>query len=114
MHGLSDEMVIASYIKVVRIMMELCGFRNIVVLFGLSFVLMLLDLLGVLLIAKLIQEMVNPGSFQDFLFSLNLPLSGLTSLITGFINNANALVVISVTFILRVGFSILSLNWIST
>ena len=113
MHGLSDEMVIASYIKVVRIMMELCGFRNIVVLFGLSFVLMLLDLLGVLLIAKLIQEMVNPGSFQDFLFSLNLPLSGLTSLITGFINNANALVVISVTFILRVGFSILSLNWIS-
>ena len=74
---------------------------------------MLLDLLGVLLIAKLIQEMVNPGSFQDFLLSLNLPLSGLTSLITGFINNANALVVISVTFILRVGFSILSLNWIS-
>ena len=54
--------------------------------------------------------MVNPGSFQDFLFSLNLPLSGLTSLITGFINNANAQVVISVTFILKVGFSILSLN----
>ena len=73
---------------------------------------MLLDLLGVLLIAKLIQKWSIQVHFKIFVF-FKSSFIWTDEFNYSFINNANALVVISVTFILRVGFSILSLNWIS-
>ena len=65
--SLSGDMILASYIKVIRVMRQLCGVGAIFALFALSFVLMLLDLAGVLLIAKLIEEMFEPGSLFGLL-----------------------------------------------
>ena len=99
-------MILASYIKVIRVMRQLCGVGAIFALFALSFVLMLLDLAGVLLIAKLIEEMFEPGSLFGLL-SPYISLFGieLWPIIAGWIND-NALAAIASIFILRTGLSI--------
>ena len=106
-------MIVASYIKVIRIMQQLCGVGAIFALFALSFLLMALDLVGVLLIAKLIEEMFEPGSFYGFL-SPYISIFGtqLAPYIAGWIND-NALIFISTIFILRTGLSIWFLSSIS-
>ena len=73
-------------------MQQLCGVGAIFALFALSFLLMALDLVGVLLIAKLIEEMFEPGSFYGFL-SPYISIFGieLSPNIAGWIND-NALI----------------------